>query len=252
MSGHARRAFHAETPGVGDEVVLDPYESHHLARVLRLRAGDDFAIFDGRGGEWSARVVDASAKGARALVGALRTDAVEATLPVTIVQGACRHDRIDWVLQKGTEVGVSRFSIVPFARSEGESPSPARLERWRRIVLEACKQSGRRRLPEVACRESVALLAPDDLGIALDAGVAVPPIGALLQAPPSTGVAIAVGPEGGFDPADLEALSGSGWHRAGLGPRILRTETAGPVAAALVLHAWGDLGRLPGFLPRRG
>lgn len=243
MSGRSRRAYHPSIPGEGAEVVLDPEESHHVTRVLRLRAGDDVSVFDGRGGEWSGRLLETSPVGARVAVGAALTDAVEPTPPVILVQGACRADRVEWALQKGTEVGVFAFAIVPFARSEGADRAAAKLDRWRRIVLEACKQSGRRRIPDVAWLDTAPPLETGARGFVLDAGAGVEPIGALLAAPAPSSVSLAVGPEGGLEPDEIAALVALGFRRASLGPRILRTETAGPVAAALVLHAWGDLGR---------
>ena len=242
----ARRAFHPAIPGDGGEVTLDPEESHHLSRVLRLRAGEPVSVFDGMGGEWDARIVDASSRAARLAVGAKRDNPVEPELHVELVQGACRADRIEWVLQKGTEIGVSAFTIVPFTRSEGIDPPPARIERWRKIVLEACKQSGRRIVPAVTSMETAPSLEERDLGIVLDAGSEAPPIGSVVTATDVPAkVRIAVGPEGGFETEEVDALAAAGWRRAGLGPRVLRTETAGPVAAALVLHAWGDLGSKP-------
>ena len=240
----ARRAFHPAVSGGGREITLDPEESHHLSRVLRLRAGDPVSVFDGMGGEWDATIIDASSRAARLDVGSKRDDSVEPALHVEIVQGACRADRIEWVLQKGTEIGVSAFTIVPFTRSEGIDPPPARLERWRKIVLEACKQSGRRILPAVTSRETLPSLEEGDLGIVLDAGRDVPPLGSIVTAvrPPSW-VRIVVGPEGGFESGEVDSLVASSFRRAGLGPRVLRTETAGPVAAAIVLHAWDDFGR---------
>ncbi len=236
------RAWHAHGGPPGSDVRLGDDEAHHIVRVLRLRAGEPLAVFDGEGREWEGTIVEAQGGTVRVRLGEELRDTVEAPLPLTLVQGLSRPDRVEWVVEKATEVGVHAIVLASCARSDGPPPSPARLQRWHRIVLEAAKQSGRRRLP--------ALPEPRPLGeatsglqgtrIVLHPGGV--PLAAILEAPPPSSVALAVGPEGGFEDAEVEALRAAGWEAASLGPRVLRTETAGPVAAALVLHRWGDLG----------
>ncbi len=236
------RAWHAHGGPPGSDVRLGDDEAHHIVRVLRLRAGEPLAVFDGEGREWEGTIVEAQGGTVRVRLGEELRDTVEAPLPLTLVQGLSRPDRVEWVVEKATEVGVHAIVLASCARSDGPPPSPARLQRWHRIVLEAAKQSGRRRLP--------ALPEPRPLGeatsglqgtrIVLHPGGV--PLAAILEAPPPSSVALAVGPEGGFEDAEVETLRAAGWEAASLGPRVLRTETAGPVAAALVLHRWGDLG----------
>ena len=241
MSDTLRRAFVAGTPAPGARVELDPEESHHAARVLRLKAGDALAVFDGKGGEWAASIEASSRDRVTVVVGAPRAGLVEPGLRVVLFQALTRPEKLEWVLQKGTEVGVSAFRLVASDRVEVPPPSPARLHRYARIVMEACKQSGRRRLPSLA---PGALDAPPEgvVAIALALGEGVATLGKVLAAPPAEEVWLAVGPEGGFSDPELQALTASGWRLASLGPRVLRTETAGAIAAAIVLHAWGDLG----------
>ena len=243
MSDRARRAYVATPPVPGAPAALDAEESHHVARVLRLRAGDPLVVFDGRGGEWEATVDAVGRDGVAVVVGAPRPGDPEAALAVTIVQAFVRPERMEWVLQKGTEIGVAAFRIVPAERSEAP-PSPARLDRYRRIVLEACKQSGRRRLPAL---EVAALEAPPEGvdAIVLDPALDARPLGEVLQTSRAGRVWIAVGPEGGFSDEEIAACAARGWVRASLGPRTLRTETAGAIAAAIVLHVRGDLGADP-------
>jgi len=241
MTDTFRRVFLAATPAPGDSVDLDPDESHHVARVLRLKAGDALAVFDGRGGEWEATIEVSSRDRVSVVVGAVRAGDVEPGLRVIVFQSLTRPEKIEWVLQKGTEIGVSAFRLIASHRVEAPSPSPARLARYERIVMEACKQCGRRVLPALA----VSPLAPPGEGVvaiilAHAAGVAS--LGAVLAGPKAREVWLAVGPEGGFSEGEIEAAVSSGWRRASLGPRVLRTETAGAVAAAIVLHTWGDLG----------
>ena len=244
MSDKIRRAFLAVTPAPGDRLMLDQEESHHVARVLRLKAGDPVSVFDGRGGEWEATVDDASRGGVSVVVGRARTDEVEPGLRVVLHQAIVRPEKIEWVLQKGTEIGVAAFRLIASERVEAPPPSPSRLHRYRRILMEACKQSGRRLLPEL---ELGALEAPPGcvLAIVLAHGTGVPTLGALLANPAASEVWIAVGPEGGFSEAEIAAAVSRGWRAASLGPRVLRTETAGAVAGAIVLHRFADLGPSP-------
>jgi 16S rRNA (uracil1498-N3)-methyltransferase len=225
----------------GSRVELDDEESHHVARVLRLRSGDELAVFDGNGTECLATIETLSRDRVTLTVGALRTGAPDPPIAVRLFQALVRPERIEWVLQKGTEIGIASVRLVPAERSEAPAPSPSRLDRYRRVVMEACKQSGRRRLPEV---EEGSMESPpvDALGILLDTSASARPLGELLEHPRRPEVWIAIGPEGGFTDGELAAWEAAGWARASLGPRTLRTETAGAIATALVLHRWGDLG----------
>jgi 16S rRNA (uracil1498-N3)-methyltransferase len=131
--------------------------------------------------------------------------------------------------------------LIASERVEAPPPSPSRLSRYERIVMEACKQCGRRVLPAM----TLGALSPPDAGvlaILLAHGEGVAPLRAVLAGPKAAEVWLAVGPEGGFSDDEIEAAVASGWRRASLGPRVLRTETAGAIASALVLHTWGDLG----------
>ena len=244
MTDKIRRAFLAATPVPGDRAALDPLESHHVARVLRLKPGDALAVFDGKGGAWEARIDDLSRDRVTVVVGAARAGEVEPKLRVVVCQAIVRPEKIAWVLQKGTEIGVAAFLLIASDRVEAPPPSPSRLTRYRRIVMEACKQSGRRLLPSVDLGD---LETPGDgvVAIVLAHAEGVATVGAVLALPSPSEVWIAVGPEGGFSDDEIDALTARGWRRASLGPRVLRTETAGAVAAAIVLHTWGDLGPSP-------
>ena len=225
----------------GPIVTLDAEETHHLIRVLRAHPGDPLEVFDGAGRGWDAVLEGADRDAARVRVVAERTDAVESPLPVTLIQGSTRPERIEWVLQKGAEVGVASFRIFRAARSEGPSPSPSRLERYRRILLEACKQCGRRAVPELRFDPELPVPLPGVATWVLDP-VASLPLGEPLRGAAPAGLAIVTGPEGGFEAEELSKLEAGGAVRVSLGPRILRTETAGVIAATLAIHRWGDLG----------
>jgi 16S rRNA (uracil1498-N3)-methyltransferase len=242
VSDRERRVFVAETPRPGDRVTLDADEAHHATRVLRLKAGDAVAAFDGAGGEWDATIAEASPRGAVVEIGRRRDVTVEPPIRVILHQAVVRPDKLEWVLQKGTEVGIAGFRLIETERAEAPLPSPSRLARCRRIVMEACKQSGRVRLPELSTG-SPEPPGPGRTAIVLAPVPAARPLGELLAGAASSEVWLAVGPEGGFTDREVAGFAGSGWSLATLGPRVLRTETAGCVAAAIVLSAWGDLGR---------
>jgi len=172
-----------------------------------------------------------------------RAEPVESPLELRLFQGLCRAERMDWLVQKATEIGVSAIHPVRTARSERPRAPGKRLERWRRIAVEAAKQCGRRRLPEIAPRDDLPTPAQgESRPLLLDPGSGSRALGTLLSELSPAPVWLAVGPEGGFTDDETARWSAAGWLRAGIGPRTLRAETAGLVAAALILHAWGDLG----------
>ncbi len=237
------RVHHAAVPGTGAEIVLDPEESHHVTRVLRLRPGDPVAVFDGRGREWEAVLVSAGRNGATVRTVSESTGRTDPGLELVLYQALCRPERMEWVIQKGTEVGVAAIRPFVARRSECPAPSAERLKRYRRVALEAAKQSGRRVVPEVT--PPVGTVPPPPPGataLLLHTAPGAPPLADRLAGPRPASVWLLVGPEGGFEPEEAEELEAAGWLPCGLGPRTLRTETAGAIAAALVLHAWDDLG----------
>lgn len=246
LPGRRWRALAADAAEAFPLVTLDPDETHHLARVLRARPGDRVDVFDGKGREWRGVFEGGSA----VRLGDEILGAVEAAVAVTLLQAGSRPERIEWVLQKGTEIGVVAFRWIATERVEVEAPSEAKLDRWRRILVEAAKQSGRRVVPTLEVEP--VWPRPPSAGTALVLHPGAAPIGAALSRPPDPAVEVAVGPEGGFGEEETAALAALGWSPVGLGPRILRTETAGPLAAALVLHAWGDLGGAAGPVDSRG
>lgn len=243
------RVWRVHHPGFcaspGASLDLPAEEARHVCRVLRLKPGDPIAVFDGEGSEWRAVIERAERERVSVRLEAAIAGAVEPAMEVFLFQGLCRAERMEWVVQKATEVGVWAVRAVAAQRSGRQPVTDHRLARWRRIAVEACKQSGRRRVPRVdVCDDLPGLPSADTLGIVLDAERGAPPLADLCagRTEPPTRVWIAAGPEGGFDPREMDAAAREGWQRAGLGPRTLRADTAGVVAAAIVLHRWGDLG----------
>lgn len=237
------RIYHPELSGPSGELVrLDGAEAHHAQRVLRLRGGERVRVFDGAGRERDGELVVGGAGEVDVRLDADIPVVCEPPLEVALYAARCKAERMDWLVQKATEIGVSAIHPFPAARSSAPEPAEHRLRRWRRIILEACKQSGRARLPRIEPRDT--LRPPGSagaLGLLLDPG---PEAGALADVSlpcPAGPVWLAVGPESGFDGAEASAWTASGWLRIGLGPRTLRTETAALVALALVMQRWGDL-----------
>lgn len=230
-------------------ITLPEAASEHLVRVLRLGAGAAFTLFDGRGGEYGAELLDAHRRGARARVNDHDPIERESPLAVTLLQSLARGEKMDWVVQKAVELGVSRIVPVHARRSVVQlekERSRKRVAHWRAVAIGACEQCGRNRVPEIvepaefagACASTQAaarlVLAPESR-VSWRAIVSA-------AADASGGIAILVGPEGGFEPEEIELAIRAGFVAVGLGPRVLRTETAALAAlAALQTHA-GDLG----------
>lgn len=234
----------------GDETPLPPEVAHHAVRVLRLREGDPVTVFNGRGGEFSAHL---SVQGARAWAHLERFDPVERESPlaVTLLQAWVATDKLEWIAEKAVELGVTDITLAPTARSVVHLDGPRmerRLARLREIVIAACCQSGRNRTPAVTAATSLErglrdAVAQGARGIVLDPRAPEP---LLAAANAVAAVALAIGPEGGFDDNEQALAARAGYRPARLGPRILRTETAG-LAALVVLQAMaGDLRAAPG------
>ncbi len=229
----------------GPDVLLPAAQSNHLLRVLRLRSGAPLTLFNGRGGEYAAELVDAGKPGARVAIRAHSAVERESPLHLTLLQGVARGERMDAIVQKATELGVQRivpmsceFSVVRLDAASRQR----RAEHWRAVAIAACEQCGRNRLPEV---EPIGDFAEACAGSSAGVRLMLLP-----QAPESLAAVAAglrsavllVGPEGGLSGREQLQAQRSGFRPCRLGPRILRTETA-PLAALAALQALaGDLG----------
>lgn len=231
---------------VGSELTLPPAPAHHVARVLRLRAGQPLTLFNGHGGQYAATVQSVSGRDVRLSVGEHQAIDRESPLDITLVQAVSRGRHMDYTLQKAVELGVNR--IVPVlsefgqVRLEGKR-LPGRLEHWRGVVIAACEQCGRNRLPAVDMPQPFSswleTLPAGLVRLLLDPQAGQP----LRDLPvPAAGIVILSGPEGGFSPDERQAALQAGCHAIGLGPRVLRTETAAPAAITACQALWGDLG----------
>jgi 16S rRNA (uracil1498-N3)-methyltransferase len=218
----------------------------HLAKVMRVRGGDELVLFTGDGREFAGTVQSVRGSRVVAAVGAPHTVDRESPLAVTLTQCIARGDRMDLIVQKATELGVTRVVPVLSRRSVvrlDAAQAQSKAAHWRSIAVNACEQCGRNRLPliEVPRPLTEYLAAP-----------ASPVPRLLLDPEPGTAAAqyridgaveIAIGPEGGFDSEELEALRICGFASVSLGPRVLRTETAAIAAIVWLQARYGDVGR---------
>ena len=229
----------------GREVVLPEQAGEHVARVLRLERGHPLILFNGDGHEYDASLAALAKRSVTAAVTAIRSVDREAPLPLTLAQGIARGEKMDWILQKATELGVARIVPIITERTEvklDEERAERRLAHWTSVVAGACEQSGRTRLPalEPPQRLDRWLGALGEAGLRL----ALLPDGEihLRQLPQmENGATLVVGPEGGLSDNDVALLAQTGFGGLRLGPRILRTETAGIAALAALQAVFGDL-----------
>ena len=229
----------------GGLATLSETATGHLVRVLRLAVGDPVVLFNGDGHDFAARLVSLGKRGAQAEVTDARPVANESPLRLTLAQGIARGDKMDLVLQKGTELGVAAFMPVNTERTEVKldaERTAKRLAHWQGILAAACEQSGRARLPRLGepvslANYAVAESAPVKLVLDPQADLGLHD----LALPAAAEVALLVGPEGGLSERDLAAARAAGFTGLRLGPRILRTETAGLAAIAALQALYGDL-----------
>ena len=228
----------------GDTLALDEREAHYLGHVLRLKRGDELIAFDGLGTERSASVASVQRRGAELELRAPLEPLPESRLDLTLVQALPKSDAMDLIVQKATELGAraivpvyTEFSVVKLDAERAER----RVEHWRKIAHSACEQCGRHAPPTIhepgPLAEALDSLAGDTrLALDLDA------LARLADVTSSTRrIAVAVGPEGGFGASDWRRLDAAGFARVGLGPRVLRAETAALAVCAVAQSLWGDL-----------
>ncbi|MGD9597057.1 MAG: 16S rRNA (uracil(1498)-N(3))-methyltransferase [Steroidobacteraceae bacterium] len=249
------RVYSEEPLAPHREHALSRRASEHVLRVLRLRAGDALTLFDGRGGEYPARLVRAAKLAAVAETGDHIAVERESPLAVTLLQSLARGEKMDWIVQKATELGAARIVPVGMERSvvrfAGDDREGRKLTHWQAVAAAACEQCGRNRLPVIdapmdlfaalAAAEAAAdvrlLLAPQGE----DALAAVVSPGALATAPGAARAVLLVGPEGGFEEHEVAAARRHGFRTVRFGPRVLRTETAAIAAITALQVLAGDL-----------
>ncbi len=227
----------------GCQVALEENPSSHLARALRMGTGDQLTVFNGEGGEYAATIASADRRKVIVDVTGFRDQDCESPLAVELGIAVSRGERMDWVVQKSTELGVTAITPLLTERVEvklNAERSAKRQRHWQQVAISACEQCGRNRVPQVAAITSLTRWLPEvqsqrrfvlhHRARAADASDTAP-----------TSVALLIGPEGGLSEAEIAAAENAGFEALKLGPRVLRTETA-PLAALSVLQSrWGDL-----------
>ena len=230
---------------VGQPVRLPRAVTRHALRALRLRQGERLVLFDGRGGEYLAQLVDAREPEAEVQV--IGHDPREAELPwpIVVAQGLSSGDRMDWTVEKSVELGAATIVPLAMARSvvrlSGDRAA-SRRDHWQALAIAASEQCGRNRIARVEPVQSLTDFLRASDGDAMR--VVLVPGGTSLNALPAPApgrpVVLLTGPEGGFADDELAAASTSGFVAMSLGPRVLRTETAAAVAIAMLTAIWGD------------
>jgi 16S rRNA (uracil1498-N3)-methyltransferase len=227
----------------GSVVELPPDTAAHVAKVLRARTGDEITLFSGDGREFLGAIESIHGTRVTAAIGnAARVDR-ESPLAITLVQCIPRGDRMDFIVQKATELGVTRLvpvlsqrSVVRLDAAQAESKAI----HWRAVAVNACEQCGRNRLPVIEAPSALIDYLGDSMAacprLVLEPDSQPGPLPALC-----TAVEIAIGPEGGFTPEELEALRLAAFSGVRLGPRILRTETAAIAAVTWLQSHYGDM-----------
>jgi len=241
---HIPRLYIPQPLVAGETLALDEQAAHHVKQVLRLGPGAALRVFDGEGSEHHATLLDVHRARGSVEIGAVYTAHTESSLDIILAQGIPRGDRMDFILQKAVELGVSAIQPLWMERSQARAKGERldkRIRHWQRVMINACEQCGRSTLPGLG--------KPADCTSWLDAG----PTGAtriLLEpqaentltslGPPRQPVVLLIGPEGGVSDAERVCASSAGFTPVTLGPRVLRTETASLAVLAGLQSLWGD------------
>ena len=242
--------FHLAPGAVqGDRVTFDAAAAHHLGRVLRAAVGDLVQAVDPHGELLSVRLTAIAPRRAEGLVIARARLDTESPLRLTLAQAVPKGDKMEAIVRMTTELGVTR--VIPLLTERGVVRLPpervrSRLARWQRVAREAAQQSGRAAAPEITPPRTLSGWRPDPEsdGLLICLWEDEPRgLFELLPPGPCPAVTVIVGPEGGLGAEEVRGLAEAGALIAGLGPRVLRTETAGAVAVALLQSRYGDLGR---------
>ncbi|MCY7260512.1 MULTISPECIES: 16S rRNA (uracil(1498)-N(3))-methyltransferase [Pseudomonas] len=233
--------FFIDAPLSLGEHELPEAQAHYIGRVLRMAEGDALQVFDGSGMEFRGTLVEVGKKRVRVQLDESFAGQDESPLQIHLGQGLSRGERMDWAIQKATELGVSEITPIFSERCEvrlKDERADKRLLHWRQVAISACEQCGRSRVPLI---HAPVLLADWIKQTQADLKLVLHPVAQPLEshAKPQT-LAFLIGPEGGLSDAEVEQAHGAGFLPARLGPRVLRTETAPVVALAVAQQLWGD------------
>ena len=231
----------------GEGISLQSKEARYILAVLRLGSGDEVTVFDGEGREYRTLLTEDYEGGVYLSIQEELSPERESPLRITLGQGLLKGEKMKFVIQKATELGVDRIIPIMSSRSipvvEGERET-LRIERWCRIAQEAAKQCGRTVVPEIASIQELGDVLPqgDDTGVILWEKEPTPLRDVIEEIDPKGEITLLIGPEGGFSEEEVSTAQGSGFLVAGLGQRILRAETASLSVLSILQHRFGDLG----------
>ena len=229
----------------GGSFDLPPDAAHHASRVLRLRAGDPVQIFDGLGNERHGTIAEPGGKGVVVdNIAAVHCDR-ESPLKVILAQALSSSEKMDWVIQKATELGAAEIQPIDTERSVARlsaERAAKRLEHWRQVAISACEQCGRNTLPQIHAPQDIMAWLQKMRNVADTKFILLPQGASALraQAQPQGRIALLIGAEGGFTHAESDAALRCGFVPVRLGARVLRTETAAIAGLAALLTLWGD------------
>jgi 16S rRNA (uracil1498-N3)-methyltransferase len=241
----SRHRFHVPEAAPGARIALPEHSAHHARDVLRLRPGAEVRVFDGAGAEFDAVLDAVTRQGVTARITGMAAARPESPLRIVLAVSPLRGDRMEMVVQKATELGVAEIRPVITARTDAAA-RPAlkgsRQERWDKVASGAAEQSGRAVVPRVAPTATLTSLLADPFAglkvLFLERSSPTP----LSSLPRPRDVLLLVGPAGGWEDAEVADATAAGFLAAGLGPRILRAETAALAAVSAAQVLWGDLG----------
>ncbi|AZD57578.1 MULTISPECIES: 16S rRNA (uracil(1498)-N(3))-methyltransferase [Pseudomonas] len=233
--------FFIDAPLSLGEHELPEAQAHYIGRVLRMAEGDALQLFDGSGNEFRGTLLEVGKKRVVVRLDESFAGQVESPLQIHLGQGLSRGERMDWAIQKATELGVNEITPIFSERCEvrlKDERADKRLAHWRQVAASACEQCGRSRVPVI---HPPVLLADWIKQTQADLKLVLHPVAEPLvsHAKPAT-LAFLIGPEGGLSDAEVNQAQATGFLPARLGPRVLRTETAPVVALAVAQQLWGD------------
>ncbi len=237
------RVYVGQPLAITESVLLNESASHYLSKVLRMQEGRELIVFNGQGGEYFAQITEIGKKHVSIQLNQFVTDNRQSPLDLHLAIGISRGERMDWVLQKATELGVTQIIPLMTERTEvkikGEKQDK-KMQHWQQIIVSACEQCQRNLLPilqEPQAIDGWLKTVTTDCRFVLhhrkDQGLSISPV------PKS--VTLLIGPEGGLSEEEIALAENAKFQSLRLGPRVLRTETAPVAAISLVQYCWGDL-----------
>ena len=242
------RLYHSENLSCGETTLLNADASSHLIRVLRTKTGSPIVLFNGDGFDYHCKTLNDNVKQTLVAIESKIESSKESSLNITLIQGLSRQNRMEFSIQKSVELGVNKIIPVMCERSNikiTKDKQEKKLAHWRKVAISACEQSGRNIIPDVT--ETVtfdninSVLNNHALKLVLnpETGISLRQI-ELNQATSGKNIEVMIGPEGGLTEDEIAFLQNSHFNNICFGPRILRTETAGPAVISALQMLWGD------------